>query len=135
MCAYHSLLQYVGFYLAYTLPTVFFLIAPAVLFAGRNMYSTSPPQGSVLASSLRLFRTAMKGRWSLNPVKTFKQMTADDFWENVKPSKFSDEKRPRWMTFDDQWVDEVKRGFKACSVFCWYPIYCAYRMNLLPDSN
>ena len=29
------------------------------------------------------------------------------------------------MTFDDQWVDEVKRGFKACAVFCWFPIYCA----------
>jgi POT family proton-dependent oligopeptide transporter len=27
------------------------------------------------------------------------------------------------MTFDDQWVDEVKRGFAACSVFCWYPLY------------
>jgi POT family proton-dependent oligopeptide transporter len=27
------------------------------------------------------------------------------------------------MTFDDQWVDEVRRGFLACSVFCWYPLY------------
>ncbi|KAF5310115.1 hypothetical protein D9619_010184 [Psilocybe cf. subviscida] len=27
------------------------------------------------------------------------------------------------MTFDDQWVDEVKRGVKACSVFAWFPIY------------
>jgi POT family proton-dependent oligopeptide transporter len=29
------------------------------------------------------------------------------FWENVKPSKFSAETRPKWMTFDDQWVDEL----------------------------
>jgi len=27
------------------------------------------------------------------------------------------------MTFDDQWVDEVNRGLKACAVFCWFPIY------------
>jgi len=27
------------------------------------------------------------------------------------------------MTFDDKWVEEVRRGFKACSVFMWYPIY------------
>jgi len=27
------------------------------------------------------------------------------------------------MTFDDKWVDEVKRGFAACSVFAFYPIY------------
>lgn len=27
------------------------------------------------------------------------------------------------MTFDDAWVDEVRRGFKACSVFVWIPLY------------
>lgn len=27
------------------------------------------------------------------------------------------------MTFDDQWVDEVGRGFAACSVFLWLPLY------------
>ena len=128
-------MQYVGFWLAYTLPTVVFLICPFVLTAGYNMYTRSPPTGSVLGKSMRLWRAAMKGRWSLNPIQTVRNLTAADFWENVKPSKFSDEKRPRWMTFDDQWVDEVKRGFKACSVFCWYPIYCAYRLNLLPNSN
>jgi hypothetical protein len=28
------------------------------------------------------------------------------------------------MTFDDKWVEEVRRGFKACSVFVWFPLYC-----------
>ena len=32
--------------------------------------------------------------------------------------------KPGWMTYDDKWVDEVRRGFKACTVFVWYPIYC-----------
>jgi POT family proton-dependent oligopeptide transporter len=27
------------------------------------------------------------------------------------------------MTFDDNWVMEVRRGFHACSVFLWYPLY------------
>lgn len=30
------------------------------------------------------------------------------------------------MTFDDQWVDEVNRAFKACVVFLWYPVYCKF---------
>lgn len=90
------------------------------------MYITSPPKGSVLGKSLRLWRFAAKGRWSWNPVRTFRNLSAADFWENVKPSNFNEETRPTWMTFDDQWVDEVKRGFKACSVFMWYPIYCEY---------
>ncbi len=100
------------------------MLCPIVLFAGRNMYTRSPPQGSVLSSALRIWRTALKGRWSLNPVTTIKKLNAHDFWESAKPSNYNGETKPSWMTFDDQWVDEVRRGFKACSVFVWYPIYC-----------
>ncbi|KAG6865299.1 hypothetical protein C0991_003684 [Blastosporella zonata] len=115
--------KYVGFWLAFTLPTVIFCMCPFVLWFGRNKYVRSPPTGSVLAAALRLFGLAAKGRWSLNPVRTIRQLTADDFWENAKPSKLGDSK-PSWMTFDDNWVDEVRRGLKACAVFCWFPIYC-----------
>ena len=31
--------------------------------------------------------------------------------------------KPRWMRYDDSWVDEVRRGSKACSVYLWFPIY------------
>ncbi|KAI8970889.1 oligopeptide transporter [Trametes punicea] len=115
--------KYVGFWLAYTLPTVVFMICPFALYFGRNLYVKSPPQGSVLSKSLLIWRQAMKGRWSWNPVRTWRSMSADDFWESVKPSRYMGENRPSWMTFDDEWVDEVKRGFKACSVFMWFPIY------------
>jgi len=27
------------------------------------------------------------------------------------------------MTFDDAWVEEVRRGLLACKVFLWYPLY------------
>jgi len=27
------------------------------------------------------------------------------------------------MTFNDVWVEEVARGFAACTVFCWLPLY------------
>ncbi|KAG7094844.1 hypothetical protein E1B28_005653 [Marasmius oreades] len=116
--------KYVGFWLAYTLPTIVFLLCPIVLWYGRNRYVRSPPQGSVLGKSLRLWSLAAKGRWSLNPIRTIKNLKAADFWENVKPSKLEREgRKPAWMTFDDQWVDEVNRGFKACAVFAWYPIF------------
>lgn len=114
--------KFVGFYLAFTLPTIVFLLCPIVLWLGRNRYRRSPPTGSVLATSLRLFGYAARGRWSLNPYRTYKNMTQDDFWENAKPSNIKGQK-PAWMTFDDKWVDEVRRGLKACSVFLWFPIY------------
>jgi POT family proton-dependent oligopeptide transporter len=121
--------KYVGFWLAFLLPTLVFCLCPIVLFVGRNRYNRSPPTGSVFGVAMRLWRFAARGRWSINPVKTVKQLTADDFWENVKPSRVAANNggvKPSWMAFDDQWVDEVRRGFKACVVFVWFPLWCEY---------
>lgn len=113
--------KYVGFWLAYTLPTIVFLLCPIVLFIGRNRYIRSPPTGSVLPAALRTWAYAARGRWTWNPVRLWKNLTAADFWESAKPSKQA--VKPAWMTFDDKWVDEVGRGFAACGVFAWFPIY------------
>ncbi|XP_006456297.1 hypothetical protein AGABI2DRAFT_195475 [Agaricus bisporus var. bisporus H97] len=115
--------KFVGFYLAFTLPTVVFLLCPFVLYFGRHRYNRTPPTGSVFSTALRLWKLAARGRWSLNPMQTLRNMRADDFWENVKPSNIKVEDRPKWMNFDDLWVDEVRRGFKACAVFLWIPLY------------
>ncbi|KAK0199819.1 POT family-domain-containing protein [Desarmillaria ectypa] len=121
---------YVGFYLAFTLPTIVFLLCPIVLWYGRNRYTRSPPTGSVLATSLRILRLALRGKFSLNPVMMWKSLNASDFWDSAKPSKQKGT-LPKWMIFDDQWVDEVSRGFKACGVFFWYPLYwlCYNQLN------
>lgn len=120
--------KYIGYWFSYTLPTAVFLSVPIVLYAGRNRYVRSPPQGSVLSRAFRILRTAVRGRISLNPVSTWRSMTAPDFWESAKPSsiKSTGGERPAWLTWDDKWVDEVSRGFKACKVFIWFPIYCAF---------
>jgi proton-dependent oligopeptide transporter, POT family len=78
----------------------------------------------VLSKALKVWRYAAKGRWSLNPISLYKNFKADDFWESAKPSNIPDSQRPMWMTFDDKWVEEVRRGFKACAVFTWFPLYC-----------
>lgn len=124
-------LQYVGFWLAYLLPTAFFLLCPIVLFYGRNKYARSPPTGSVLSRAIRAWSFAARGRWSWNPVKCYKLMKAPGFWDAVKPSKLAAEQRPAWMTFDDVWVDELRRGLAACKVFVWFPIYCGCSGSLL----
>jgi POT family proton-dependent oligopeptide transporter len=115
--------KYVGFYMAYLLPTILLCLCPLVMWYGRDKYKRTPPQGSVLGKAMRLFILGNKGRWSLNPVSTYKRLNDGTFWEAVKPSQYEPSQRPSWMTFDDQWVDEVKRGFSACSVFCWFPLY------------
>ncbi|OTA66054.1 POT family protein [Hypoxylon sp. EC38] len=115
--------KYVGFWLSYTLPTALFIFCPVVLLLFKNKYTRNPPTGSVLGKALALVGLSMKGRWSINPITTIRHMREPGFFERVKPSNIPESERPAWMTFDDHWVDEVRRGFKACSVFVWYPIY------------
>ncbi|ORY58329.1 POT family-domain-containing protein [Leucosporidium creatinivorum] len=110
--------QRVGFWLAYLLPTVVFLLCPLVLWLGNSRYVKTAPSGSVLGKSMRLTMAAGKGKW-LKP----KALADPDFWEPVKPSNVEPSKRPSWMTYDDAFVDEVKRGLKACKVFIWYPLW------------
>lgn len=115
--------HYVGFWLSYLLPTIVFLIAPMILLYYKKFYTLSPPTGSVMATAYKLLRLAFKGRWSWNLAQTKRNFKDPEFWNAVKPSNIAPADRPAWMTFDDEWVDEVRRGVLACKVFLWYPLY------------
>ncbi|KAI0024491.1 peptide transporter PTR2 [Xylariomycetidae sp. FL0641] len=106
--------KYIGYWLAFLLPTTLFLTAPVVLAIFKKGYILSPPTGSVLSKFLHMFMYAMKGKW-LKP-KSFT-------WDVVRPSNVPIHERPVWMTYDDAWVDEVRRGLKACKVFLFLPLY------------
>jgi proton-dependent oligopeptide transporter, POT family len=105
--------KYVGFWLAFLLPTGLFLLCPFVLWANKKNYTLSPPTGSVLDKFMRMFfYVVKKSGW-------FKTMN----WELAKPSNVPIAERPAWMTYDDEWVEEVKRGLMACKVFLFLPIF------------
>lgn len=124
---------YVGYWLGFLLPTIMFLGSPIVLIVFKKHYILRPPQGSVLGPAIKTLTLAQKGRWHLNPMRTIKDLRSMSFWEDVKPSHLRAAGRPvpAWMTFDDHWVDELRRGFKACTVFLWYPLYwvCYNQLN------
>lgn len=113
--------KYVGFWLSYLLPTIFLCFCIPVLLLAKSRYVLTPPQGSVLGKALKLCSLTLKGQWSWNPSTFRKNLNSPDFWTKVKPSNIVD--KPAWMTFDDAWVDEVRRGVSACKVFAWYPVY------------
>ncbi len=92
---------YVGFWLSYLLPTIMLCICPLVMLWGRKRYKRVPPQGSVLGRATKLFFMANKGRWSINPVTTWKKLHDGTFWENVKPSRMDPATKPKWVDFDD----------------------------------
>jgi POT family proton-dependent oligopeptide transporter len=115
--------KYVGFWLAFLMPTILFCCCPVVLWFCRGKYHLSPPTGSVLIRAVKLLKLATKGKWSANPAQTRKNFKSERFWEDVKPSHLGSAK-PGWMQFDDAWVDQVARGLRACSCFTWIPLYC-----------
>ncbi|KAF2714050.1 PTR2-domain-containing protein [Pleomassaria siparia CBS 279.74] len=125
--------HYVGFWLSFTLPTIIYLLCPFTLAFFKKKFNLSPPTGSVTGKAWKLIRFACKGRWSWNFNTLKRNLRDQDFWARVKPSaiRARGEPVPEWMTFDDEWVDEVRRGLLACKVFLWYPLYwLAYNQML-----
>ena len=104
--------KYKGFWLAFFIPTILFLIAPFVLWSQKKKYKLTPPTGSLLSKFIRAFLYVRKrsSGWKLN-------------WELAKPSNVPVNERPGWMTYDDAWVEELRRGLMACKVFLFLPIF------------
>ncbi|GAA5862560.1 hypothetical protein JCM8547_002104 [Rhodosporidiobolus lusitaniae] len=109
-----------GYWLAFLLPTIVFATTPIVLYLGKNRYVRSPPAGhSVLGKAMRTLSVCFKGK-GLNP----KSWYAADFWQPAYDvAELPASERPSWATWDATWVSEVRRGFKACQVFAYLPLY------------
>lgn len=83
------------------------------------MYKTTPPRGSVLLESWRVFMCAARGKWSANPVQLLRNFRASTFWDSAKPSYYGNGENgaaPSVITWDDDFVDEVYRAVAACKV-------------------
>lgn len=61
--------RYVGFWLSYLLPTAMFCLCPAVLLLCKKHYILTPPGGSIYPKAFKVSMLAMKGHWTLNPVR------------------------------------------------------------------
>ncbi|KAI9304920.1 POT family-domain-containing protein [Cunninghamella echinulata] len=100
----------VGFWPAYLLPTLMFIPCLIVVVLGRKRYIQNPPRGSVFVEAGRIFTMTFKIKGGL---------------DECKPSNLI-KSHPELLhkaTWDDIFVDELKRTLKACVVFCWFPIY------------
>lgn len=106
--------RYVGFWLSFLLPTIMFMFCPVVLLVFHKKYNLREPTDSVFGKFLLLTKHACKDGG-------YKHIGKETFWTRVKPSVTAN--KPKWMTFDDAWVDEISRGVKACSVFLFYPLW------------
>ncbi|KAI9364318.1 POT family-domain-containing protein [Pilaira anomala] len=97
--------QQVGFWAAYLLPTLVFIPCILTVLAGRKIYVINPPRGSIFVEAFKVIKLSFKHGL-----------------EGCKPSNLPQDIASH-ATWDDVFIDELRRTFKACIVFCWYPIY------------
>ena len=110
---------------------------------GRKNYNVTPPRGSVILEvgrihpnhmlsilisptrlkCFRVLRVAGHERVSWNPIKTVTEFRKPGFWDPAKPSYYPGGQKPRGITWDDAFVGEVARTFKAAKVFLFFPFF------------
>jgi POT family proton-dependent oligopeptide transporter len=99
---------HVGFWSAYLLPFLVFLIGFAVIVLGRSQYVMRPPRGSVIVHAFRALWIGLVNKGKMDA---------------AKPS-YQDEHGRRYQTpWNDHFIEEIKRALVASKVFLFYPIY------------
>ncbi|WVN86503.1 uncharacterized protein L203_101667 [Cryptococcus depauperatus CBS 7841] len=113
--------RFVGFWLAYLLPGIIYMLMPIVLVLCYKRLYKAPPQGSVTLEALKVLYLIMKNG---GLAKMFKG--GDEFWQTAKPSYILateghvDRSKIFW---DDLFVDEIRQSVAACGVFALIPIF------------
>ncbi|KAG8744438.1 hypothetical protein FRC12_014795 [Ceratobasidium sp. 428] len=129
---------HIGFWLSYLIPTIVYITVPIVLFLGRNLYIKHPPRGSVHLEAYRVLRRVYKGVWSWNPFETARRLRDPNLWDKARPGILgggdverkqdpalskAEKKKLGLPTWDDTFVDEMKRTMNAIKVFAFYPLF------------
>ncbi|KAG8703545.1 hypothetical protein FRC09_004104 [Ceratobasidium sp. 395] len=122
-----------GFWLAFLIPTIIYLIVPIILFIGGDRYIHYPPRESILIESYRVVRRAYSGVWSINPAETIRRFQDPNKWDKARPSLVGGgdveqhhelASRSKFTpTWDDTFVDEIKRTINATRIFIFYPLF------------
>ncbi|CAG8557919.1 9984_t:CDS:2 [Paraglomus occultum] len=105
--------KYHSFWLAYLIPTIMMVLGILIFISARKAYYKAPPSTSVIADSFSVMKVAFaRGR----------------NMENAKASNIPVNLRTKYrVTWDDNFVNDLKSALKACRVFLFYPIYwCCY---------
>ena len=111
----------VGFWLAYLLPGILYMLMPIVLVVAYKRLYKAPPQGSVLVETIQVLKVLLaRGGW--------KRMArgGDEFWDQAKPSYIAardGELNQNVVFWDDKFVDEIRQSLNACVVFSLIPIF------------
>ncbi|KAF2085690.1 putative MFS peptide transporter [Saccharata proteae CBS 121410] len=109
----------VGYWLAFLLPTIVFMLLPLLLAFLYKRIIKVPPTGSELSKVVKVVGIAVK--------ESGGKFWRKDFWNVAKPSLLREKGitsfRGKEIDWSDSFVDEVVRTFDACKIFLYFPIY------------
>ncbi|KAF8205384.1 putative MFS peptide transporter [Mycena galopus ATCC 62051] len=105
--------KFVGFWLAFLLPTLIYFVVPIIFLVLRKRMVRKPPQGSELTKFFKVMWLALKKN-KFNP-------WAKDFWGKVRPARLAAE--GIHVNYSDKLVSDVKRTLTACAIFLYIPLY------------
>lgn len=111
----------IGFWFAFFIPIIIYMIVPAVFWYLQSRIVVKDPEGSALVNTTRILRVSYKKGW-------IKRLKSKTFWDYAMPSEM--EKRGettygnnKAITWNDQWVLNVKQTIDSCKIFIYFPIY------------
>jgi dipeptide/tripeptide permease len=108
----------VGYWLAYALPGIIYLVLPVLLTLIYKKVIKKPAGGNQLGQFFRVIGIAFKRGG-------FKKIGRKGFWDAAKPSVLVAEgvtfDKP--ITWNDGFVEDVRRTFEACQIFLFFPVY------------
>ncbi|CCH42577.1 putative membrane protein [Wickerhamomyces ciferrii] len=118
----------VGFWLAYLIPgVVYFIMVPVLLALAPKLRKEKPNGISIIEESFKVIRYTLKGGW-------IKRIKINQYWEYAKPSNILNrgdvqaleavnKKGHKKISWNDQFVQDVKTTFEACKIFLFFVIY------------
>lgn len=113
----------IGFWLAFLVPLIVYFLMPIFLLITRKSLIKLPPQGSVVYDTLKVGKVLISQAGVKKALKG-----GDEFWNSAKPTQIAasgglKNKKAGWIKWDDDFVDEIRRTFKACKLFIFLPIF------------
>lgn len=106
--------KYVGWALTFGLPLAIWVFLPAVLFWVKPRLIIKPPGGSDLGRCCKVVGICLSKGW--------KKFGRHGFWEAAKPSVIAASGSDLVVPWNDDFVEDIRRTFQACGMFCFFPI-------------
>lgn len=113
----------VGFWLAFFVPLVLYLLMPIVFYVVKPKLKFETPAGSHMTQMLKILVISFSGNF-------IKRIVNGTFWEYAKPSnmrargrEYYNSKKQTPINWTDQLVIDVKQTLDSCKIFAYFIIF------------